>query len=216
MVESRGIMDKFKKYAYRTSLVAVAYIIITLVLKLSLQLEINITWQGATVIMLVACVFTFISWRKKENDIKFLVYIVAVLTFFSAYITFSYYTFKFYYPADQGTVYEEQVPVTSEDGKYTATAYYREFDGGDSDRKMWINVIDHTTEEETTVYFSDGRDGFQMQFKEDHELVVSYNDDGVATQMSLTIGEDIYDETGSACGTPFAKRNYINCYSDEN
>lgn len=208
-------MDKFKKYAYGTSLLAIAYIIITLVLKLSFNLKINITWQGATAIMLVACILTFISWLKKEKDIKFLIYIVAVLTFFSAYITFSYYSFKFYYPGEQGTLYNEQASITTDDGMYTATAYFREYDGKTSGKKVWVNVLDHTTDKETTVYFQEEKDAFQMEFQGDHELVLSYEEEGKGKELHLTIGEDIYDETGSACGTPFAKRNYKNCYSNE-
>lgn len=206
-------MDKFKKYAYGTSLFAIAYIVITLVLKLSLGLKMNITWPGATVIMLVACILTLISWLKKEKDIKFLIYIVAVLTFFSAYITFSYYTFKFYYPSEQGTLYNEEASITTEDGMYTATAYYREYEGKTSGKKVWINVLNHTTDKETTVYFAEDKKGFQMEFKGGHELVLSYEEDSKEKEILLTIGEDIYDETGSACGTPFAKRNYKNCYS---
>lgn len=116
----------------------------------------------------------------------------------------------------QGTYYKG--PVNSSNGKYTADSYFKTWGGATGGAHIWVEITNNENSEIQTIYYSDGKSNFSMEWKNDNAIYIR-NDDGPEypdsdRSMELEIGKEIYDETGKACDSLIMKDEYETCYKN--
>ncbi|RJE90441.1 hypothetical protein D3P07_09635 [Paenibacillus sp. 1011MAR3C5] len=135
-----------------------------------------------------------------------IIIVVGILAVFS-YLTYTNLTYEFNY--DSGVKDEELI---SPSGNYTAQVYYHYYGGAAGGVNVYVNVIFHLEDDiERTVYYSDAKTFFHIKWLDDDKLSIA-NIGGGDRSIVLTVGKDIYDETGKACRKYVINKKY-SCYS---
>lgn len=107
-------------------------------------------------------------------------------------------------------------PVDSPNGKYTADSYFKHYGGATGGAFVWVTITNHENSKARTIYFSDGKSNFEMEWKDDNTIFIR-NDSGPEypdsdRSIELEIGKEIYDESGRACESWIMKDKYETCY----
>lgn len=98
-------------------------------------------------------------------------------------------------------------------GDYTAQIYYLYYGGAAGGVNVYVNIISHTENNvESTVYYSDAKSDFRIDWTDNNKLYVKNVSGNENRSILLTIGKDIYDETGKACSNYKISKKY-SCYS---
>lgn len=127
------------------------------------------------------------------------------------YFIYNYFTYDFTHFDGE----KDGKVLTSPDGSYSAQVYYQNYGGAAGGVNMFVNVIFHLEENiERTVYFSDAKGNVLINWLDGNILSITNYNDYVNRNINLIVGEEIYDEFGSACSHYKMKMKYI-CYSSE-
>ncbi|MCD7032678.1 DUF5412 domain-containing protein [Metabacillus sp. GX 13764] len=106
-------------------------------------------------------------------------------------------------------------PVTSPDGKYTANAFYEPYGGAAGGVNVWVDITNTDNKKVKTVYYSDAKNNFSLDWKNDNSLTI-LNDDpeypNSSRTITLKVDQEIYDENGLACRSLLMKKEYTKCY----
>lgn len=132
-------------------------------------------------------------------------------------IVFAYKTYFFTFDHLGEGIYFKG-PYKSPSGKYRADSYFKNYGGATGGANVWVKIIDLETDEEQTIYYSDGKSYFSIQWKDDDTILIR-NDDGTEYPNSdrsaeLKVGKEIYDERGRACKSLLMKKDYESCYQN--
>ncbi|MFD0048397.1 hypothetical protein ACFVHQ_03500 [Actinomycetes bacterium NPDC127524] len=66
-----------------------------------------------------------------------------------------------------------------------------------------------------SIYFAPGKSNFSMNWINDESLNITNETPGYSNEnrsIKLTIGKEIYDESGAACGSWIMEDEYETCY----
>lgn len=140
-------------------------------------------------------------------------YKIIFLVIFSMICLFVYqkytYTFKF----NNGEFFIG--PVESPNGKYSANSYYKTYGGAAGGVNVWVEVTEGKGNKIRTIYYAPGKSDFSIYWVDDKILNITNEAPGFPNEnrsIELTIGKEIYDESGAACVSWVMKDEYETCY----
>ncbi|RLL48422.1 hypothetical protein D8M04_03945 [Oceanobacillus piezotolerans] len=141
---------------------------------------------------------------RKRN--KILIFIIMAIILVIGYQKY-FFTFD---RLGQGTYYKG--PADSPTVKYTANSYYKHYGGATGGANIWVEITNNESNEIKTIYYSDGKSNFSMQWVNDNTIYIR-NDEGPeypdsGRNIELEIGKEIYDESGRACESWVMKSEY--------
>lgn len=137
--------------------------------------------------------------------------IVSAVSLFLVYFLYSQFTYEF--DSKSGIKQEE---LSSPTGKYTAQVYFQSYGGAAGGVNVYVTVIFHLEGEvEKMVYYSDAKSKFNINWIDEDQLSVTNLGEYEDSSIILTVGKEIYDESGKACSKYSIKKAYT-CYSKKN
>jgi hypothetical protein len=108
--------------------------------------------------------------------------------------------------------------VNSTNEKYTANAYYMNYGGAAGGVNVWVEITyNDENGKPKTVYFSDAKSNFSMEWKDEDTLYIVYEEPEYPKSIrsiELEIGKEIYHESGLACKSLLMKDEYETCYQN--
>lgn len=160
------------------------------------------------------CFRLFIFFIKKEPFPKklFLATLIGI-GMVSTYVVYNQYFFTF--DNYEGEFYKG--PVNSPTDQYTANAYYMTYGGAAGGVNLWIEITDHETDKVKTIYYSDAKSKFSMEWKDEATIsIVNEEPEYPSSNRSieLDIESEIYHDTGLACQSWVMKDAYETCYQN--
>ena len=105
-------------------------------------------------------------------------------------------------------------PVESPNGKYSANSYYKTYGGAAGGVNVWVEVTAGKGTKIHTIYYAPGKSNFSMNWVDDETLNITNEDPEFPNEnrsIELTIGKEIYDESGAACVSWVMKDEYETC-----
>jgi len=134
--------------------------------------------------------------------------LICTIAVYSIYQNLTY-EFKF----ESGELREE---LTSPDGDYTAQVFLQLYGGAAGGVNVYVNVIFHSEGHIVrAVYYSDAKSYLHVNWVDRDRLSITNTGGGENRSIVLTVGKEIYDETGRACRAYSIQKNYT-CYSKKN
>ncbi|WLR57805.1 DUF5412 family protein [Mesobacillus subterraneus] len=136
-----------------------------------------------------------------------------MLVVFSMICMFVYKKFIYTFEFNNGEFFVG--PVESPNGKYTANSYYKTYGGAAGGVNVWVEINEGTGNKVRTIYYAPGKSNFSMNWVDDETLNITNEAPGVPKEnrsTKLTIGKEIYDESGAACDSWVMKDEYETCY----
>jgi hypothetical protein len=106
-------------------------------------------------------------------------------------------------------------PVQSLNGKYTANSYYQTYGGAAGGVNVWVEITEGTGNKVRTIYYGPGKSNFCMDWLDDETLNITNDAPAFPNEnrsIKLTIGKEIYDESGAACASWVMKDEFETCY----
>ncbi|MFC3040860.1 DUF5412 family protein [Virgibacillus xinjiangensis] len=134
------------------------------------------------------------------------------LVFLQAGYTKYFFTFD----TDDGEFYRG--PVSSPTGEYTANAYYRTYGGAAGGVDLWVEVKDNKTNEAKTIYYSDAKSRFSMEWADDDTLSIDHEEPAYPNSdrsVALDVEKEVYHDQGLACDSWVMKGEYETCHQAE-
>jgi energy-coupling factor transporter transmembrane protein EcfT len=163
--------------------------------------------------LLIFCIklFIFIIKRRRFPKYSLIASLTGIIALFSIFV-YSQYFFTF--DKLQGELLVG--PVNSHNNKYTANAYYETYGGAAGGVNVWVEITyNDENDKMKTVYYSDGKSHFSMEWKNEDKLYIVNEEPGYPNSnrsIELEIGKDIYDESGLACQSFLMKNEYETCF----
>ena len=144
-------------------------------------------------------------------------YKILILTFIAILLVIGYKKYFFTFDSfGQGTYYKG--PVDSPTGKNTANSYFKNYGGATGGANIWVEITNNENNQIKTVYYSDGKSNFAMEWKDDNTIYIRNNEDpeypDSDRSIELEVGKEIYDERGRACDSWIMKSEYETCYQN--
>lgn len=134
--------------------------------------------------------------------------IAVLIGVIAAYSIYQNATYEFTF--ESGELREE---LTSPNGEYTAQSFLQLYGGAAGGVNVYVKVIFHSEDDiERTVYFSDAKSYLHLHWVEHDQLSITNMGDGENRSAVLTVGKEIYDESGRACRAYSIQKRYT-CYS---
>ncbi|NHM34078.1 DUF5412 family protein [Neobacillus terrae] len=140
-------------------------------------------------------------------------YKILLLLLFSMICLFVYQKFAYTFEFNKGEFFVG--PVQSPNGKYKANSYYKTYGGAAGGVDVWIEITNIDTDKVRTIYYAPGKSNFSMKWIGDDTIYITNEAPGIPSEdrnIELTIGEEIYDESGAACDSWVMKRQYETCF----
>lgn len=170
------------------------------------------------ILLIILCANIIISLIKKKAFPKKLL----MATLSGVALLTSLYIYKVYFftfsEIDREYVQKGPGPITSPTEAYTANAYYEPYGGAAGSVNVWVEITsNHEKNKVKTVYYSDAKDNFSMEWVDDETLsIVNGESDFHDSNRSieLEVSKEIYHENGLACKSLLMKGKYETCYQN--
>ena len=108
-----------------------------------------------------------------------------------------YNTYFFTFDNREGEVYKG--PLNSPTGQYTANAYYKNYGGAAGGVSLWIEITDHKDNKMKTIYHSEAKSNFSMEWKNEKILYIINEEPRFPSSnksVELNVEKDIYFNGG--------------------
>ncbi|WP_163970426.1 DUF5412 family protein [Oceanobacillus halotolerans] len=164
------------------------------------------------IIFLVTCSVSFI--KRKPFPKKLLT--ATIISFVIGFGVIGYTKYFFTFDNLDGELYEG--PVESPTEKYTANAYFKTYGGAAGGVNLWVDVTSHDSGEVKTIYHSDAKRTFSMEWKNEDTLYIkneSLEFPNSNRSVELDVNHEIYHDSGLACQSWLMKNDYETCYQNE-
>ncbi|MFC2949396.1 DUF5412 family protein [Virgibacillus sediminis] len=127
-----------------------------------------------------------------------------------------YKNFFFTFDGLKGEFFQGPLPSPTE--KYTANAYYETYGGAAGGVNVWVDIsFEERDGASQTIYFSDAKSGFSMEWKDEDTLEITNEEPGFPStnrSMELDVEKEIYHDSGLACGSWLMMGEYEACYQN--
>lgn len=128
---------------------------------------------------------------------------------FWQFVQYREHTYDFHYT--QGEPYDE-TPITTQDGAYSAQAFYINWGGAAGGVTTYVSVIDHRQKNASrTVYAASSLQVPIMSWKDNRTLAIENNDEYSNYNATVDVLTDVYDASGRACLADDIQATY-RCY----
>jgi|GEM_PF-3139885 hypothetical protein len=103
-------------------------------------------------------------------------------------------------------------PITTQDGAYSAQAFYITWGGAAGGVSMYVNVTDHRQQDSLrTVYYADTHTEPNISWTDNHTLLIENHDEYNNFDATADVSTDVYDSSGRACLASAIQTSY-RCY----
>jgi hypothetical protein len=137
----------------------------------------------------------FFFIKKKPFPKKLLIATLIGIGIVSTQVIYNTYFFTF--DNLEGEFYKG--PLESPTDKYTANAYYKTYGGAAGGVNLWVEITYHADNKMKTVYHSDAKRNFSMEWKNENTLYIVNEEPGYSSSnksVKLNVEKETYFDGG--------------------